>query len=120
MRRLGIFAAAILCGGCRPWCATPRELWTPAAYGAEAEAVAATDVFIAEQVQLGRARPEAELDAAARALGAADAAELSSIKDESCLPRSALARFSRARGLSEGTARSYLAERFGVTACADR
>lgn len=120
MRRLTLLAAAILVSGCRPWCATPPELWSPAAYGPESAAVAETDAFIAEQVRLGRARPAAELDAAAQALGARDAAELAAIKGESCLAQGALARFARARGLSEATARTYLADRFGIAPCGGR
>ena len=120
MRRLGLLTATILISACRPWCATPPDLWTPAAYGAEAAAVAATDAFIAEQLKLGRTRPSAELDAASRALGAADAAELAAIGKEDCLARRDAARFARARGLSPLTASNYLAERFGVRACADR
>jgi len=120
MRRLGVLTAAILLSGCRPWCAAPKELWDPAAYGAEAGAVAATDDFIAEQLKLGRARPQAELDAAARALGAADAAELAAIKDRDCLARRDSARFAAARELSAATAEAYLRSRFGIRACADR
>lgn len=82
--------------------------------------MAATDGFIAEQLRLGRDRPSAELDAAARALGAADAAELAAIKDGSCLERRDAARFAAARGLRPETAESYLGARFGIRACADR
>jgi hypothetical protein len=120
MRRLGALTAAILFSGCRPWCATPPQLWSPSVYGAEAGAVAATDDFIATELKLGQARPRAELDEAARALGAIDAAELASIKDENCLARRDAARFAAARGLRVETAESYLGARFGVRACADR
>jgi|SRR6185312_43448 len=118
--RFALLTAALLACGCRPWCATPAELWTPSSYGAEAAAVAATDAFISEQVRLGRARPAAELDAAARAVGAADSTELAAIKDESCLASGDLSRFARARGLSEATASAYLADRFGVAPCRER
>ena len=120
MRRLGALTAAILFSGCRPWCATPPESWDPSAYGAEAGAVAATDNFIADELRLGRARPTAELDTAARALGAADAAELAAIKDRNCLERRDAARFAAARAMSPATAEAYLGARFGIRACADR
>lgn len=120
MRRLAFLTAAVFACGCRPWCAMPRALWTPSAYGSEAAKVAETDAFIAEQVRLGRARPSAELDAAARALGADDAAELSALSRASCLGSSELERFARARSLRPSTASAYLADRFGVAPCRER
>ena len=119
MRWLALLST-ILSFGCRPWCAKTEERWNPSVYGAEAGAVAATDDFIAEQLKLERARPPAELDAAARALGAADAAELAAIKDEDCLAGRDAARFAAARGLSAATASDYLETRFGIRACAGR
>lgn len=120
MRRLALLTVAVLVCGCRPWCATPPELWTPAAYGSEADAVAATDAYIAEQVRLEMDRPPAELDAAARALGASGAAELAALRERNCLTGENLARFAAARGLRPSTASEYLADRFGIAPCRER
>jgi hypothetical protein len=118
MRRLAVLAAVLL-GGCRPWCAQSAETWTPAAYGAEAGAVAATDELISREFERGRGRPLAELDAAARAVGADDAAELAAVARGACLSSVAVGRFARARGLSVPTTEAYLAARFGVAVCGE-
>ncbi|MFI5349375.1 MAG: hypothetical protein ACHQ2Z_07520 [Elusimicrobiota bacterium] len=122
MRRLLLLSMAISLSACKayPWCSDLAESLDPSVFGADAAAVAATDAFIRTELELGWDRPLDELGAAARALGATDAAELAVVIENGCFAGRDVARFAQARGMRAESAESYLASRFGVTACADR
>ncbi len=119
---LAFAVAAAPLAGCHtdPECSAPPV--DAESFGAEAEAVAATDAFIREELAAARAAGglDAErLGAAARGLGFSDSAELSAAAARGCAGPGDLARFSAARGLSAAAAKAYLRARFDVPACAN-